>query len=103
MNPAFSPSHLRAIAPTFFSKTYKLREKWIELISSNSPETSAFKDEESAKTYRDEKREGEIVFDVSPWLSKVTLDIIGVAGFGYEFDSLDGKENKLGNAFNGML
>ncbi|KAG9124666.1 hypothetical protein FRC07_010713 [Ceratobasidium sp. 392] len=39
--------------------------------------------------------------DVIKWLTYTTLDIIGIAGFGYEFNSLrDGDEDELAKAFN---
>ncbi|KAG8794251.1 hypothetical protein FRC12_025164, partial [Ceratobasidium sp. 428] len=39
--------------------------------------------------------------NVLQWLTYATLDIIGVAGFGYEFNSLrDGDEDELAKAFN---
>ncbi|CDO70484.1 hypothetical protein BN946_scf184569.g27 [Trametes cinnabarina] len=43
--------------------------------------------------------------DVLPWLSRATLDVIGEAGFGYHFQSLDGaaehreNESELAQAF----
>ena len=33
-------------------------------------------------------------------LSKMTLDVIGLAGFNYRFDGLSGKPNELAEAFN---
>ncbi|KAG8794507.1 hypothetical protein FRC12_023914, partial [Ceratobasidium sp. 428] len=39
--------------------------------------------------------------NVLQWLTYATLDVIGVAGFGYEFNSLrDGDEDELAKAFN---
>jgi hypothetical protein len=40
--------------------------------------------------------------DVVPFLSRATLDIIGLAGFGYAFDALSSSENspnELAQAF----
>ncbi|KAF8593285.1 cytochrome P450 [Ceratobasidium sp. AG-I] len=43
---------------------------------------------------------GSRVIDVLPWLSRATLDIIGVAGFDYHFNSLEGDdEDELAKAF----
>jgi len=33
------------------------------------------------------------------WLGRAALDVIGLAGFGYAFDSLTNVENELANAF----
>ncbi|KAG6336263.1 hypothetical protein ID866_2817 [Astraeus odoratus] len=37
--------------------------------------------------------------DVLPWLSRATLDVIGMAGFGYQFNALAGKNDELANAY----
>ncbi|CAE6464609.1 unnamed protein product [Rhizoctonia solani] len=58
----------------------QLRDTWLSLIKSGS--------------------EGHAVIDVLSWLSRATLDIIGVAGFDYEFSALDGNdEDELSKAF----
>lgn len=40
---------------------------------------------------------------MSTWFGRVTLDIIGIAGFGYQFGALDDNENKLAGAFSSMM
>jgi hypothetical protein len=45
----------------------------------------------------------EAVLDVSRWLSRVTLDVIGTAGFGYEFGAITGEKNELAEVFQKML
>jgi hypothetical protein len=40
--------------------------------------------------------------DVLSWLTRATLDVIGLAGFGYSFDALEpkaGESNELADAF----
>ncbi|PRP88347.1 hypothetical protein PROFUN_03261 [Planoprotostelium fungivorum] len=41
--------------------------------------------------------------DVMPWLSRTTLDIIGLAGFDHDFDSLHKPEDKLAKAYNSLF
>lgn len=43
------------------------------------------------------------MLDVSRYLSNVTLDVIGEAGFGYEFGAVEGKRTKLADAFAAMF
>lgn len=44
------------------------------------------------------------VLDVQQGLSAMTLDVIGLAGFDYEFNALEeGETNELAAAFQGML
>ncbi|KAG0696611.1 cytochrome P450 [Suillus ampliporus] len=80
MNPAFGPAQIRALTDIFFSKSIKLRDIW------------------STMTVASEDAAG---VDVMPWLSRMTLDVIGLAGFNYEFDALNANEepNELNQAF----
>lgn len=82
MNPAFGPAHVRELTEIFVQKSVQLRDIWAEEIS---------------------KGQGQI--DVLSWLSKTTLDVIGLAGFNYEFDSLTRGpgEDELNDAFSHIL
>ncbi|KAI5478309.1 cytochrome P450, family 46, subfamily A (cholesterol 24(S)-hydroxylase) [Pseudohyphozyma bogoriensis] len=106
LTPAFSPSHLRHLAPTFFEQSYRLRDKWTELINERTVQTWSFKDEATDDAFRElakEAAEPEAVLEVSYWLSKLTLEIIGLTGFGYSFGSFDSDEpTPLAKAFSGM-
>ncbi|CUA72792.1 Cytochrome P450 97B3, chloroplastic [Rhizoctonia solani] len=83
MNPAFSAPHIRNLVPIFWAKSNQLRDMWLD-------------------TLRD-KPEGETI-DVLLGLTCATLDIIGIAGFGYEFHSLEGTdEDELAKAFMGVF
>ncbi|KAF9265256.1 cytochrome P450 [Marasmius fiardii PR-910] len=78
MNPAFGPSQIRALTDIFIEKSIELRDIWISHIE---------KDGSTAQV------------DVVPWLSRMTLDVIGLAGFDYQFSALSGKPNELNKAF----
>ncbi|KAG9074358.1 hypothetical protein FS749_014094 [Ceratobasidium sp. UAMH 11750] len=79
MNPAFGQPQIRELAPIFCEKSNQLRDILLDQMSNNLEGTT---------------------IDVLQWLSYATLDIIGVAGFGYEFNSLrDGDEDALAKAF----
>ncbi|KAH9838261.1 cytochrome P450 [Rhodofomes roseus] len=73
-NPAFGPAHVRELTGIFVQK---------------ANEISVARDREMAP------------IDVLDGLSKATLDVIGLAGFNYDFDSLslDGQKNELNEAF----
>ncbi|GAA5992389.1 hypothetical protein JCM10908_000458 [Rhodotorula pacifica] len=109
MNPSFSPAHLRELVPIFFHYSHQLRDQWKDLLveGSTQRDENAFKDKETEEKYyatAEGRKEGELVLNVVTWLNKLTLDIIGDAGFGYEFHSLTpGSTNALGRAFNGMF
>ncbi|KAI0643925.1 cytochrome P450 [Trametes meyenii] len=80
MNPAFGPSQIRELTEIFVEKSNELRDLWASELS-----------------VRDEPSR----IDVIKGLSKMTLDVIGLAGFNYDFDSLNpnGKLNELAKAF----
>ncbi|KAF9484968.1 cytochrome P450 [Pholiota conissans] len=78
MNPAFGASQIRELTEIFVEKSVQLRDIWMA---------------ESTK----EGGTGRV--EILGWLSKMTLDVIGLAGFNYNFDALAGKTNELNDAF----
>ncbi|KZT59286.1 cytochrome P450 [Calocera cornea HHB12733] len=81
LNPSFSPAQLREVTPIFFEKAAELRDIWQAHIA-DSPMPAGGK-----------------IMDVYQWLSRATLDIIGLAGFDYDFESLIHDKNELAVAF----
>ncbi|KIY62983.1 cytochrome P450 [Cylindrobasidium torrendii FP15055 ss-10] len=83
MNPAFGNSYVKELVPTFFDKSFQLRDILAQGCAS-SPE-------------------GYQSNSVN-WLSNVALDIIGLAGFGYDFHALDANAgtNELQVAFSAI-
>uniref|UniRef100_A0A0W0G9B1 Cytochrome p450 n=2 Tax=Moniliophthora roreri TaxID=221103 RepID=A0A0W0G9B1_MONRR len=98
MNPAFGPAQIRQLTSIFTEKSNELRDVW--------------------KSEINEAENGEARLDALSWLSRMTLDIIGLAGmvladsrclqavnvidptgFNYTFSSLSGKPNELNEAF----
>ncbi|CAL1709423.1 unnamed protein product [Somion occarium] len=77
-NPAFGPSQIRELTSIFNEKALQLRDIWAAQLPSTG----------------EAKR-----IDVLSWLSRATLDIIGLAGFSYEFNNLEGSRNELNEAF----
>jgi hypothetical protein len=86
MNPGFGPAQIRELTPIFLQKAEQLRDAWLR---------------EAGKTGGTQP----VRLDALSWLSRTTLDIIGLAGFDYSFDSLDGGNNKneLNEAFATMF
>ncbi|KAF8960371.1 cytochrome P450 [Flammula alnicola] len=77
-NPAFGAAQIRELTEIFVEKSIQLRDIW---------------EEECNK----EGTNGRV--EVLSWLSKMTLDVIGLAGFNYKFDALSGDANELNEAF----
>ncbi|KAF7369611.1 Cytochrome P450 [Mycena venus] len=84
MNPAFGTAQIRGLMEAFLEKSVELRDVWTQKIGDESKSTR---------------------IDVLDWLSKMTLDVIGQAGFDYQFDSLnpEGKPNEVHETFNKMF
>ncbi|KAF9219209.1 cytochrome P450 [Gyrodon lividus] len=88
MNPAFGPARIRALTDIFLAKAIRLRDIWSsEIAKDPSTNTTGAR------------------IDIMPWLSRMTLDVIGLAGFNYDFDALNANEkpNELNEAFSTMF
>ncbi|KZT05295.1 cytochrome P450 [Laetiporus sulphureus 93-53] len=84
LNPAFGPAQIRDLTGIFVEKSMQLCDIWRAEISKYG---------EPARV------------DVLSGLSKATLDVIGLAGFNYHFDTLnpEGKGTELSQAFDVMF
>ncbi|KAI0058332.1 cytochrome P450 [Artomyces pyxidatus] len=88
VNPAFGPIQVRKFTELFVDKSIELRDIWLSKISQST------------------RKDGRVKLDVFNWLNKVTLDIIGLAGFNYDFGALyasDDEPNELSEAVREMF
>ncbi|KAJ7718118.1 cytochrome P450 [Mycena maculata] len=91
LTPAFSSSHIKSLCPIFWDKASKLRDVWLHTASlADGKETNESKSSAPVGCAR---------VDVLMWLGRATLDAIGLAGFGYHFNSLTDDNNELAQAF----
>ncbi|KIJ60286.1 hypothetical protein HYDPIDRAFT_117364 [Hydnomerulius pinastri MD-312] len=79
LTPAFTAMHTKTLSPVFWEKASELRDSWMRLSNDQSKRTSPT--------------------NILTWLSKATLDVIGVAGFGYQFNALAGENDELADAY----
>ncbi|KAI1301024.1 hypothetical protein EDD11_005860 [Mortierella claussenii] len=80
LNPAFSHKHIKEMVQIMAVPSALLAKMWEERV--------------------DEVGEGNsIEFDVTADLGRATLDIIGLAGFGYDFKALTEPDNELSSAY----
>nr|GAT54231.1 predicted protein [Mycena chlorophos] len=80
MNPAFGYPQVRELTPIFLDKSHELRDIWAAEIRKSD--------------------DGVARINVLSWMGKATLDIIGLAGFNYSFNSLAKEgDSELGKAF----
>ncbi|KAJ7118957.1 cytochrome P450 [Mycena epipterygia] len=83
MNPAFGAPQVRELTGIFVEKAVELRDIWANQAANAG---------------------GTARIDILSWLTKATLDIIGLAGFNYNFNSLGSEsESELATAFATMF
>ncbi|KAJ7263122.1 cytochrome P450 [Mycena rebaudengoi] len=90
LNPAFGMTQIRRQTEIFVERSIQLRDLWIRQI----------------KAGKDSKQSEEMArIEVSHWLDRAALDMIGHAGFNYEFNALasNGQQNKLNQAVNQLF
>ncbi|KAJ7852690.1 cytochrome P450 [Mycena olivaceomarginata] len=81
MGPAFGVPQLRELTSIFFAKSAEVRNIWAS-----------------------EAADSPMRLDVLSWLNKTTLDIIGLAGFDYSFNSLNTERpTELATAFGATM
>ena len=85
--PAFSFRHVKDLYPTFWSKSAHLVRNLMDEVgdrgsSSDDPTNSV---------------------EISRWCSRATLDIIGIAGLGWNFNALDDPNNELNAMYQKVL
>ncbi|KAI0360869.1 cytochrome P450 [Trametes cingulata] len=78
MNPAFGPAQIRDLTGIFVEKSIQLRDLWARAVGDGPKQINVMED-----------------------LTKMTLDVIGAAGFNYDFHALGphGEPTELGAAF----
>ncbi|WWC91011.1 uncharacterized protein L201_005951 [Kwoniella dendrophila CBS 6074] len=100
LNPSFSPLAIKQMIPIFFDKSYELKEKFLSIIED---EDSFQKGASPTPPIEIDQIKGTKKIDVMTWLGKTTLDIIGLAGFNYDFNALQDPNNELAEAYRKMF
>ncbi|KAF9359184.1 hypothetical protein BGX26_012959 [Mortierella sp. AD094] len=79
LNPAFSIKHIKEMVPLMSIPSELMAKMWLERV--------------------DQSNEKGVEFDITTDLGRATLDIIGLAGFGYDFNALTDPDNELSIAY----
>ncbi|KAF8623174.1 hypothetical protein AX17_007530 [Amanita inopinata Kibby_2008] len=78
LSPAFSNAEIRNLTRVFYDSSYKLKARWDAEFESGKDEA---------------------VIEVQYWLNRVSLDSVGIAGFGHDFETLADKRTPVADAF----
>lgn len=83
MNPAFGPAQVKSFVPIFNQKASEVHSIWISELNESNADV--------------------IKLNVTSYMGRATLDIIGLAGFDYEFNSLRSNEDEFNVAFSSLI
>lgn len=102
IGPAFTTQAVKSMTPIFFQKSEELRDCWETLIAetpNNAPPSKV--DTISASSQATDSTT--TVINISHWISRATLDVIGLAGFDYQFNSLQNETEGVYLAYRKMF
>ena len=91
--PAFTHQSVRQMTPVFFKKADELAEKWKDIIAEKWETTEV----------TTPPRVANAIIDVAHWISRASFDVIGLAGFNYDFHALTDESEKVYGAYRRMF
>ncbi|KAI0408955.1 cytochrome P450 [Xylaria palmicola] len=89
--PAFAFRHIKDLYPVFWHKTREVVAEMSKDILADAAKQPTSPDPE--------KPEKSAVIEVGNWASRVTLDIIGVAGLGHDFGAIQNQNTELNQTY----
>lgn len=107
--PAFAFRHVKDLYPIFWEKAregVQAMTQQILIDAAKEPVTTGTQDPEKTamETVRETDSTGKTAFmEVGTWASRITLDIIGVAGLGRDFGAIADPTNKLFQTYNAIF
>ncbi|KAF8167846.1 cytochrome P450 [Crassisporium funariophilum] len=90
--PAFTSQSIKAVTPVFVQKGEELCDRWKGLVS-----------EASFRAQLDNEEAAGAVIDVAHWISRASFDVIGLAGFGYDFHGVHDESEEVYSAYRKMF
>ena len=95
--PAFAYRHIKDLIPVFWSKAREVTEKMTAIVESES--ATANGTTTSDGNAEKPSTEHTSVLELSNWASRVTLDIIGLAGMGHDFNAIEDPSSELNECY----
>lgn len=107
IQPAFNVSAMRDLTPLFFRHANQFVAKLDKIIdATDGPAQQPFIEGQTVESAR-ESQAKKPVLDISHWFGRLTLDIIGEAGFGHQFDAvkldLDQQRDSIVSSFRQLM
>lgn len=100
MNHPFTQAMVNSYYPIFLEQANKLKDRMADELDGTTTADNGEKSVSGKPTSDDSSWQ---VVEITRWLAKTTLDVIGLTGFDYKFGSLDNSDNKLAETFARML
>ena len=97
LNPSFSPAAIKRMYPIFYDKAYELRAKLLAVIEDDTIQAAP------TPAKPEDVVPGAKKIDVMKYVNQATLDVIGIAGFDYDFQALSQPHNELAEAYRSMF
>ncbi|TRM56549.1 cytochrome P450 [Schizophyllum amplum] len=82
LSPAFSNTAIRSLTSVFYDSVYKVKAIWDGLLEPTTEEG--------------------VIIDVQFWMNRISLDSIGIAGFGHDFGTIAGQPSPIIDSFEGF-
>ncbi|CAA7260000.1 unnamed protein product [Cyclocybe aegerita] len=92
--PAFTYQSIRNMTPVLFQKAEELSERWKDVV------IVAIKQEEGCRA---STPSAGAVVDLAHWISRASFDVIGLAGFNYDFHSIQDDSEEVYTAYRRMF
>lgn len=84
------------MTPIMYQKAEELRDQWTRILSRTT-------DSQSMVHGLEKDRENKTTVNVSHWISRATFDVIGLAGFDYDFHALGEESEPVYMAYRRMF
>ncbi|KDN52725.1 cytochrome P450 [Tilletiaria anomala UBC 951] len=107
LSPAFSTSAIKDLVPIFWKHARRLTDKLGEMVDGTEGRTQEAMSLSQTELAAKASITGKPVTDITWWLSRTTLDIIGEAGFDEDFGTMAMKDGQAGHemaeSFNSLI
>ncbi|TVY62299.1 Cytochrome P450 monooxygenase FUM15, partial [Lachnellula suecica] len=97
--PAFAFRHVKDLYPVFWEKSREAVQKMTEQVKAGGDPPVKDSKDDSKYLEKSVSTDGVPVIEAGEWASRATLDIIGVAGMGQDFNAIQDPDNLLSTTY----